>query len=365
MRVLALVTDAFGGHGGIALYNRDMLSALCAHDDITEVVAIARCADKYSDSLPEKLRYEVGGVSSGIAYLSTVFKIVRRNPRFKFILCCHVNLMPLAWLIGKILRIPIVLEIYGIEAWQPTRGKWLSGTLMKSANLIISISEYTRVRFLAWSNVNSCRCKILPNAIHLDNYQIRSKSQALLARYKLEGRRVLLTLGRVVSMERAKGFDEVIDILPELLLVHPDLVYIIAGGGGYLDGLKEKVSALNLTEGVIFTGFVNEEEKVDIYCLADVYVMPSRGEGFGFVFLEAMACGVPVIASSKDGSREAVLDGKLGAIVDPDSRAEIKRAIFDALEKPKVIPEKLEYFSYQNFTFRLHEIINEILVRDK
>jgi glycosyltransferase involved in cell wall biosynthesis len=90
--------------------------------------------------------------------------------------------------------------------------------------------------------------------------------------------------------------------------------------------------------------------------------MPGRGEGFGFVFLEAMACGIPVIASKVDGSREAVLDGKLGIIVDPDNPNEIEEAILKALEYPKgKIPEGLEYFYFHNFKTRLNSVIDAVM----
>jgi len=364
MRVLALVTDAFGGRGGIALYNRDFLTALCEHQDISEVVAIARCADQFNDVLPPKLTYDVSGVSGSLAFLNSVWRVLTQKRNFNFILCCHINLMPLAWLIGKLHKLPVILEIYGIEAWQPS-GRWLSETLSRSAFSVVSISEYTRVRFLSWSKLVPSKCKILPNAIHVEKYSISGKSSALVERYGLHGKRVLLTFGRIVSKERAKGFDEVLDLLPELLIDNPDIVYLIAGDGEYSSALKEKVLTLGLSEYVVFTGMVVEEEKSDIYSLADVYVMPSRGEGFGFVFLEAMACGIPVIASRVDGSREAVLDGELGAVVNPDDPAEIRGAIVEALKKPREIPEGLTYFSFHNFTVKLHKIIDEMMVSIK
>lgn len=360
MRILALVTDAFGGHGGIALYNRDVLNALCGHDQVTEVVAVARCASSCLEVYPEKLTYDISGISGGVSFLKSVSKQILRNKRFNLILCCHINLMPLAWLIGKLLRIPVVLEIYGIEAWQP-RGKWLAEKLSTTAESIISISEYTRVRYLSWANLNPGKCKLLPNAIHVEQYGQGEKSETLINRYGLEGKKTVLTLGRIVSKERAKGFDEVLDVLPELIEEYPNLIYIIAGDGEYYPALKEKVENLELSKHVIFTGMVEESEKADLYRLADVYAMPSRGEGFGFVFLEAMACGVPVIASKVDGSREAVLDGQLGGIVDPDKPEELKNEIVKAFGKPREIPEKLEYFSFHNFSERLYSIIDEVV----
>ena len=172
---------------------------------------------------------------------------------------------------------------------------------------------------------------------------------------------MLLTLGRLASKERAKGFDEVLDILSDLRRRIPDVCYVIAGEGDYRQTLEQKVDTLGLRHNVIFTGFVSEHEKPDFYRLSDVYVMPSRGEGFGFVVLEALACGVPVVASTVDGSRDAVMDGKLGRMVNPDQPAELLAAILDALKDPREIPAGLEYFSFENFTRRTHTLLNEMM----
>ena len=218
MRILALVTDAFGGYGGIALYNRDFLKSLCVHPKVTEVVAIARCAAEHSDKYPVGLKYDVSGISNAHSFLKAIIRNLINNQKFDLIICCHINLMPLAWLIGKLLRKPVVLEIYGIEAWQPT-GRWMSDYLSASAKIVISISEYTRVRYLSWSKLSDEKCKLLPNAIHAEKYGIGLKSEKLIKRYGLQGKKCLLTFGRIVSKERAKGFDEVLELLPELLKI--------------------------------------------------------------------------------------------------------------------------------------------------
>ena len=142
----------------------------------------------------------------------------------------------------------------------------------------------------------------------------------MIERYGLKSSKVILTVGRLASEERHKGFDEVIEVMPQLIKRFPNLKYLIVGGGGDRQRLEAKVAKLGLSNCVIFTGYVPEDEKAAHYNLADVYVMPSRGEGFGIVLLEAAACGVPIVGSQVDGSREALLDGKLGRLVDPDDR---------------------------------------------
>ena len=109
---------------------------------------------------------------------------------------------------------------------------------------------------------------------------------------------------------------------------------------------------------MIFTGFISEDEKRDHLNLADAFVMPSRGEGFGIVLLEAMACGVPVVASTRDGSREALRGGMLGTLVEPDDRASLEDGVRAALRQPRAVPDGLEYFSRENFRLRAHRLMD-------
>ena len=120
---------------------------------------------------------------------------------------------------------------------------------------------------------------------------------------------------------------------------------------------QHKARVLGIADRVVFAGWIDEREKADHYRLADAFVMPGRGEGFGFVFLEAMACGVPVVASTLDGSREAVREGQLGLLANPDDRAALRNAVTEALRRPKGIPPGLDYFSFERFTARLGEIL--------
>src|SRR5205823_11879271 len=112
---------------------------------------------------------------------------------------------------------------------------------------------------------------------------------------------------------------------------------------------------------VIFVGRIQDEHRADYFRLADLFVMPSSGEGFGIVLLEAMACGVPVIGSKIDGSREALRQGELGALVDPRKPSEIKEAVIaglssSATDSSQPIPG-VEYFSADRFEERVHAIV--------
>ena len=118
---------------------------------------------------------------------------------------------------------------------------------------------------------------------------------------------------------------------------------------------------LGLIGRVVFTGFVPESEKADHFRLADAFVMPSRGEGFGFVILEALACGIPVVGSNIDGTREALMNGRLGQLVDPSNVQEIRSAILAALAERRSVPsEQLEYFSFPQFSRRTAALVRSL-----
>lgn len=361
MRILVLTTEAFGGHGGIAQYNRNLLMALCAYPACTEVVVVPRLMSNLMEPLPARMTYLTEGLNSKLRYIWTVLKVAHSNPRFDLIICSHIHLLPIAYSLRFWIQAPILLVIYGIDAWKPTPS-WLTNYLVGKIDAFVSISELTRRQFLEWAKLKNADGFLLPNSIDMTHYSPGPKNPKLLNRYGLAGKTILMTLGRLVSKERGKGFDEVLELMPHLIKEIPNIVYLIVGGGENHQRLEEKAISLGVKNHVIFTGYIPEAEKVDHYRLADVYVMPGRGEGFGFVFLEAMACGIPVVASKVDGSREAVRNGELGILVDPDNPEEIKTGIFEALNHPRrIVPKGLEYFSYKYFEQRCHQIIEQVI----
>ncbi len=356
-RNLVLATDAFGGHGGIAKFNRDLLQALCTHSLCKEVVAIPRLMAAKPEPLPAKLTYVTAALNNKARFISTVFRVLWEPKRFDMIFCCHIHLLPVAWLASIVTGARLVLVIHGIDAWQPTRSP-VTNLLVRRVDAFIAVSNLTKDRFIAWSRVSADKGLVVPNSIDLANFKPGAKSPDLVKRYGLQGKTVLMTMGRLVSAERYKGFDEVIEILPLLIKTTPNLSYMIIGEGNDRRRLQEKVKTLGVEDYVVFTGFISEEEKCTHYNLADAFVMPSRGEGFGIVFLEAMACGVPVVGSILDGSREALRDGALGALVDPNDARAIQDAIMDALRRPRHVDEGLGYFSFANFEKRVHRILD-------
>ena len=358
MRVLVLLTDAYGGHGGLAAYNRDLLESLVGFEPAMDVVAIPRVISSPMSQMPKGLEFDLSAAGGSVRYVRALLKHLRRG-RFDLVYCAHVNLSPLAWLAAKLAHCPWMLAIYGIDAWAP-KSRRLVQMSCRRPDHVVAISDVTRQRFLSFSGVDPSRTSLLPNAVHLEEFGVGPRNEELARRLDVAGRKVLLTFGRLSPDERYKGFDEIISVLPRLVARVPELVYVIAGTGADQPRLAARVSELGLCNHVRFTGYVAEEEKADLYRLADVFALPSKGEGFGFVLLEAMACGVPVIASKVDGGREAVLEGRLGRIVDPDDPDELAEAILEALSSPHRIPAGLEHFAFPRFAERARQCVKAV-----
>jgi phosphatidylinositol alpha-1,6-mannosyltransferase len=135
--------------------------------------------------------------------------------------------------------------------------------------------------------------------------------QNLMARYGLAGAKVLMTVARYGLGDIYKGVDVTIRAIPAIAKVFPDVKYLVIGRGDDQPRLAQLAKDLGVSDRVVFAGFVPTSDLVEHYRLADAYIMPSQ-EGFGIVYLEAMACGKPVLAGDADGSADPLQDGRLG-----------------------------------------------------
>jgi glycosyltransferase involved in cell wall biosynthesis len=370
LRAFVLLTDGFGGFGGIAKFNRDFLAALCAHRRVESVTALPRLMPNAQEPLPSKLVYLASGLGGKQRYLKAVIRAARefhetdRRGAKNLILCAHLHLLPLALLARRICGGDLHLIVHGVEAWQPSRNR-LANACVRRIDGFISVSNLTKRRFMRWSRLRDDQAIVLPNCVDLSAFAPGPKSSALLDRYQLGGKRIILTLGRLAAEERYKGFDEVLEVLPQLARQIPDIAYLICGDGPDRQRLARKATELGVQTRVVFAGKISEAEKADHYRLADAYVMPSSGEGFGIVYLEALACGLPVIGSRADGSSEALLDGRLGTLVDPRDPGEIVSAVLQILRPGRTGNGSLDqnglsvdYFSTGRFQKRVHDIVD-------
>lgn len=359
MRLLALVTDAFGGRGGIAQFNRDLLNALCSRDDLTEVVTFPRVITELPTALPSKLSFDMRSASGKQSYVRHVLRNAV-GQRVDGVICGHINLVPLAALVATCKRVPLLLVTHGIEAWSAPKTRILRQCLRR-VNAFVSVSEHTRRQFLSWAPVRPGSGHVIPNCVDRHRFYPGSKRADLSERYGIFGRRVLLTVARLSAAERYKGVDEVIEVIPEIASQFSNLSYLIVGDGDDRARLQGKVEQLGIAERVVFTGYVPEHEKPDHYRLGDAFVMPGRGEGFGIAYLEALASGLPVVASTKDASCEVVTDRAMGELADPDNPADIRRAILNVLNRStQPLDRFLERFSPEHFRRDWHAVVDRV-----
>lgn len=268
--------------------------------------------------------------------LSFVWHSLRTGRKATAVLLSHINLLPVGYAIQKLSPgTKLYLLAHGIEVWQPFPA-W-KRAMLKACTGILPVSRFTREKMIGLYGLDPARLTVVNNCLDpfLTPLSETKKCPALLARYGLtEEHQVMLTLTRLSFRERYKGYDEVLMALKELKKTKPLLRYLLVGRYDAREKrrLDRFIRQQGLEKEVVFAGFVPDSELAQHFAIADVYVMPSRKEGFGIVFIEALYYGKPVIAGNVDGSADALAGGAFGALVHPDYPAEIQVALEQALQ---------------------------------
>ncbi|HIE57955.1 MAG TPA: glycosyltransferase family 1 protein [Anaerolineales bacterium] len=225
-------------------------------------------------------------------------------------------------LLGAVLSLKVVLVAHG---WEITRkgSRWrrrLERIALRRADRVVAVSRYTRGKVLE-AGGRADRTQVVANGVDLTSFHPGPRPDDLVSRFGLRGKKVILTLARIVER---KGHDKVIEALPEVLKAVPEAVYLIAGRGGYREKLEEIAEQCGVRDRVLLAGYVPDARRADFYNVSDVVAMPCREladrgdvEGFGIVFLEAGACGKPVVGGRSGGVEDAIVDGETGFLVDP------------------------------------------------
>lgn len=257
---------------------------------------------------------------------------------------CIGELNSLSWIgpwLKKVVDIKIINYIHGEEI--TTEATYRSynrnrRAAINNADAIIAVSGFTRDYLINRFRVKPEKVILIANGVDLQDFFVSKGSQKLIDRYQISHKKVLTTVGRLVPR---KGIDNVIKALPRTIKAIPDLHYVIVGIGPYENELKALTKEYKVEKHVTFAGRVPEEELAPHYQVADVFIMPNRTmpdgdtEGFGLVFLEANACGKPVIGGRAGGAIEAVKDGINGISVDGFNLDEISEAIIKMFSDEK------------------------------
>jgi phosphatidylinositol alpha-1,6-mannosyltransferase len=253
---------------------------------------------------------------------------------------CIGDLVYGGWLVvplKRLLGLKVVIYIHGEEITTRSSGSLfdrLRSFFLSKADAVVAVSQFTKRELVAIMGVDPERVTLIPNGVDQTRF-FPSDAAATRQRLGLENCRVVLSVGRLVER---KGFDRVIDAMAQVVLVDPGVQCVIAGTGPLLKALEMLVREWRLEANVRFLGAVSDDELRDLYSLADVFVLPNRQmsdgdtEGFGLVFLEANACGTPVVAGNAGGAIDAVQDGVNGLNVDGRDASQIARAILRLLD---------------------------------
>ncbi len=364
--ILFLYLKAFSFTGGIEKFNRCFLKALgeLSAEGLGETYSISAY-----DSLADE-RYFPNRNFSGHSGDRIGFSVhaLRKSFSSDVVILGHINLAVLGYAMKKLRpKLKIILIAHGIEVWKKYGGVKLK--FLNEVDQIFAVSNFTKNQIFHHNpSVDLAKISIFPNALDpFLNLPSRFEKPAyLLKRYNFSAEdRILLTVARLSSSEIYKGYDQTIRAVSRLGSENrQNIKYLICGKADppemkRLNGLIEREGLL---EKVLLPDFIDDEELGDHYLLADVFVMPSEKEGFGIVFIEALAHGCKVIAGSKDGSAEALQNGTLGDLVDPDSELELKEAIINALRSERVAPVFLQSqvvaaFGFPQFKKRLHDYL--------
>jgi glycosyltransferase involved in cell wall biosynthesis len=323
--------------------------------------------DSNTDLMPKYLPAEkfVGFEANKLTF---VLKTLLNTKKPDVIIISHINLAIIGLLVKTINpKCKIWLIAHGIEVWRPLSP--VKKLFLKCCDKVICVSAFTKQQMISRHNIGAAKCEVLNNAV--DPFMklpvTFTKPDLLLKRYRLtKDIPVIFTLTRLASTEQYKGHDQVIKVISRLKIKFPDIKYILAGQYDPKEEIRIRklITAAGVDEQVILTGFIDEAEISDHFLLADLFVLPSKKEGFGIVFIEALACGLPVICGNADGSIDAICNGKLGKAVNADDPLELENAIIEYLTKPltdagrqHLQAECLRHFNETDYINKLEKLL--------
>lgn len=365
--ILFLGLTTFSQTGGIEKFNKCFLKVLDSYSETANSkFAVAVLHDEQPDQrYIDPLRFK-GYKGRKMAF---VLNEVAHAREFDTIILAHLNLAPVGFGIKKLFPSrKLIVIIHGIEAMEPITG--IRKKVLELADEIWTVSEFTRSNLVSLQQVPTQKIVLFHNTIDPFFHKPATfeKPSYLIDRFQIKpGEKILLSLTRLNHREGYKGYDQVIRALPAVLKRYPNLRYFIAGKGDEqeIELVKNLVRELNLEDRVELLGFVKDDELTDHYLLSDLFVLPSKKEGFGIVFIEAMACGLPVVAGNKDGSVDALRQGELGTLVDPDSVESIAGGILESLNRPNRLSgfplqqKMLQYFGFEQYQKKLLGFLNQ------
>lgn len=312
MRTLFAALDVVSGTGGMQQYCRRVARTLAETEQRPTVVALR---DTRADVPPAGVRHVPCGGSRRAMTAAFTAALVRDRP--DNVVLGHVLLAPLVPIVRAVRpRARITLLAYGIDVWSPPP-PWRALLVRRGIDRVVAISRTTATRMAAAYGLPAHRFRIVPPAVDAPASPAGPRVG--------EGR--LLSVARLEPADRDKGVLAVLRALPAILSDFPAASYDVAGDGALRDEVEHTARGLGIASHVHLHGRVTAGELDALYRNADVFVLPSRKEGFGIVYLEAWSHGLAVVAGNRDAGTEVVAEGVTGLLADPGSTEEIAGAV--------------------------------------
>jgi phosphatidyl-myo-inositol dimannoside synthase len=330
-RKVLVLAPSLKSVGGIQNYTTTLVEALqvILGSDRVRLVAVSGDPEAQADgslALPRsvKLRFFASALTAAFSWSPDLM------------ICAHVGLAPTARIIERFTGIPYWLVLYGIDVWGDLPPAKRSA--LQAAQRYVAITRFTLDATVARHGLHKYRELILPPTLPKGRPH---SSEANHVPSRNSTRPMVLTVGRIAASERYKGHDVMLESWPSVLRRVPDAMYWIVGSGDDRSRLESRARELGISDSVHFTGAVSAEELDVCYDRCCIFAMPARteldvrvprGEGFGIVFLEAMAHGKPVVGPRVGAPAEFIRSGEHGFLVDPTDPREIAEALVELLE---------------------------------
>ena len=242
----------------------------------------------------------------------TAVKAARRKA--KLVLAAHPNLTPVVQAMRIVApRMKSIVCAHGADVWEPLG--ILQRLALRHSNLVLAPSKDTAEHVATEQGVPEERIRVLPWGLDPQFEALISPGSHPVLPENFPSGRVILSVGRWLAAERYKGMDTLITALPRLLTQRPEVQLVLVGSGDDRAWLEDLAEQTGVNRHVHFLAGLTYSEIAACYAACEIFAMPSGGEGFGLVYLEAMACGKPVIGGLHGGAPEVIQDGVTGYLV--------------------------------------------------
>lgn len=356
MNFLLLAPELFTTDSGIPRCLRLYLKALCQIADEKGRVRFVALNDSDIDSAD--LRPYTGPALAEWSACNRdkkefVTEVLQLSRDTRLIVCGHIAQLPVAWLASWLRPgLRYVLVAHGIEVWRPFT--FWERRALKGAHRILCVSEFTRREILSRIPLDESRLVVLPNT--LDPLLESGADAAVIG----TSQPVILTVSRLSSADRYKGIDHLIEAMPAILKSSPGTKLRVIGRGDDAHRLQNLARELHLGDAVEFAGFVSDAQLRHEFARCTLFALPSQKEGFGLVYLEAMAAGKPCLAADEGGAPEVVDDtcGRIVPYADVPAIAAACTAILSTPWDARAIANRARHrFGFETFRQTLKTIL--------